>query len=181
MKKILVIWCCLLTVFASCASPPFDEIEQGAVASCDYASWIGEYRFDENITRYDSWTGELKPPMTRRFIINIYEWEGKPYAYVAVDGWMTYGRLRTTVLHDENKTHLLYDEKMEGGDSYTGYEPGSLMLSFERRGEELITTWGRIRPMIVTNELPGVYFEFDPDAEFDASVHEDIDPVVIEG
>jgi hypothetical protein len=165
----------------SCASPPLVEEKQGVVVSYDPASWIGEYQFHEFVERTDYVTGEWMPPFMMGIVVNIYEWEGKLYAYIAADGRMFSGRARAIIAYSENEIHLLYDEDMKGGGNYAGIYKRSHMLSFERRDNKLLTSWGRVRPMLIANESSGVYFEFDPNAEFDTSVHEDVDPVVIQG
>jgi len=154
---------------------PYDNEKIDCIHADGCASWIGQYGFFEYAP------GVAGSPLMMGYTINIYERENRLYAYIVIDGRMTLTRVRTWILCDENEISLMFDECMyEDMDGTRYYRSGKKpLLTFQRQGDTLITVWGTIHPMLYENEPPGIYFEFERDAEFDASsVHDKIQPVI---
>lgn len=116
-------------------------------------NWIGRYAFEE------VYNEEGYASMFMDYDINIYKENNQYYADVVVNGQMTGINLKarlygsnawiSLVIEEYNPEHVTGLSKMEN----------TVLLSLERRGEDIYTYWGVLYPL--AEELPssGIYFE----------------------
>ena len=140
---ILVAAACL--VLSSCAPNP--ELPD------DYLkSWAGEYSF------FEFQHGEIGSPHMLDYLIDINKYSGSYYATVTIDGWQTMIRARAIVQGDSESIELIFDSFFPDN-MHERFSEGDILLTFTRQGDEIITAWGRLQPMIIDNEKTGIHFE----------------------
>ena len=120
-----------------------------SILSSKNNSWIGEYRFEE-----------FNPPnQLRVYVLNIYEENDVLYANLQADGFHILNRSKANVWCRGNEILLefldFYEE--EEYNSVIYYE-GDILLKLENQKGNIITTWGKLRPMLEQNVMPGEYF-----------------------
>ena len=120
----------------------------------DLESWGGDYFFEE----VGSPTHHCM-----EYNIVIYSEGGKYYANISMDGWLTMNRLKAQVIGDDKFIQFVFCEYLPDSyvPEYAQIEVGIVLLSFERKGSELLTYWGYIKSFNPENEKSGkVYFEY---------------------
>lgn len=114
----------------------------------NFDNWIGEYSFEE-----------FSPPNQMMFYnITIFKEGDKHYANIYIDGFQTMQRLQARLIQTEMYVSLAFDKYLPDN-LYEPYEKGDILLSFIiNNSGELITDWGKIQPMLLSNQEEGVYF-----------------------
>jgi hypothetical protein len=100
-------------------------------------SWIGGYRFEE--------VG-IPTHHCMEYNVAIYSENGKCYANISIDGWLTEDRFKAQVIGDDKFIKLVFYEYLPDSHipEYAQIEIGDILLSFERKRSDLLTYWGRI-------------------------------------
>lgn len=123
----------------------------GSSASKDLSSWVGKYTFYEY----------APPDQNMWYEISIYTENGNYYATVTIDGFQTNQRYKAEISGDEKAIDLVFSEYLP----YNGFElytKGDRLLSFEKKDSQVITYWGEMKPMLISNEEPGkTYFAYE--------------------
>ena len=68
-------------------------------------------------------------------------------------------RKRAWLAGGGNYIEIVFSDYGEDDMFQSGYRYGEVLLTFTRKGDDIITNWGKIRPMLEENSAPGVYFE----------------------
>lgn len=115
-------------------------------------SWLGEYKFSE-----------YAPSNQNMFYrISISKVNNSYYAQISIDGFQTIERLQAKVSGDENSIQLIF-EKYLPDNQFETYAEGDILLSFQKENFKLYTSWGKIQPMLDSNNKSSeVYFEIAP-------------------
>lgn len=149
-----ILSCCVLLtgmlVFKTL--PTENNTQTGQISSSNTSSflesWTGEYSFSE-----------FCPPNQNMFFsITIYRENSHYLAKISVDGFQTLKRLSANVVGDENSIRLEFLEYLPEN-IYEIYNKGDILLEFKRENSKLITVWGKIGPLLIENDKPGVYFK----------------------
>jgi hypothetical protein len=115
-------------------------------------TWVGNYSFSEFVP----------PDQNMIYGISIYKEQGNYYADISIDGFQTIERLRAKVEGDKNSIKLRFDKYLPDN-RFEPYEVGDILLSFEKKGPDLNTLWGKIEPIDKSNKKSGnAYFEIVP-------------------
>jgi len=118
-------------------------------AANELTSWVGEYSFFE-----------YSPPnQNLGYNITIYEDSGAFYAKINIEGFQTLSNLIAIIQGDKNSITFVFDS-YDGDNNFQPYQQGDVLLTFERQNAGILTTWGKIIPMLPDQE-PGYYFEPD--------------------
>ena len=143
MKRILIILLAISLVSAlGCSNS----------AGSSMQLWVGNYTFSEFV-----------PPDQNMFYgISIIKEDDGYYTEISIDGFQTVGRLKAKVEGDRNSINLIFNEYLPDNMSEP-YKVGEVLLSFERKNSELITFWGKIRPIDQINtKSESVCFKVEP-------------------
>jgi hypothetical protein len=113
--------------------------------------WLGYYKAKEVVEHFS--TDIL-------YNVKIYETDNKYYADINISGIGQNVSIKAMVFGNENEIKLLFYELSNGDttDSYGTFQPDDFLLGFSKQSN-LITTWGKIFPMLLHNENPGEYFK----------------------
>ena len=68
-------------------------------------------------------------------------------------------QIRTVIVGDRNAINLVFDSYLPGN-MYEIYGEGDILLSLERKDSKVYTRWGMLKPLLLENKEPGVYFEY---------------------
>lgn len=121
-------------------------------------SWLGDYTF-----------AEFAPPDINMFYnISIYKEYDAYRARVSIVGFQTLTRIQANVQGDGSSIAFVF-EKYLPQNMYDSYKPGDDLLSFEKKGSQLYTTWGKINAILKENQKPGNYFELKDNASVKVS------------
>lgn len=118
--------------------------------------WMGKYEFGV------SWPHATVENLTHGvgYEIIIYENNGRYYADICNDGWMTGTNIRAQVKGDRREITLFFQEVLPGDIFYESghsfYDEGECLLSFSWEEGKLITTW---YAMQIENPLLSDYAE----------------------
>lgn len=142
MKKLSNSLLCL--IFALCFS----------FAANAQSSWVGSYEFDED--------GGKTAGGTAIFVshrIDITESDDGLIAMIQSNGYQTSKDLVGKAKVEGNKL-LIYFEYYGENNIFETYEKGDLLLTLERKKDEILTIWGKFQPIVKKNEKSGkVYFK----------------------
>lgn len=128
--------------------------QQDLVEVLGLESWIGKYDFFEYADVPD-WA-----PIMMDYKIDIYEDNYDYYADIVVSGHLTYYEIKAKVYGSGEWISLVMVEFYSEPIGIPIYSEGSVLLSFRKDGEGVLTYWGEIEPILYANEEPGkVYFE----------------------
>ena len=116
----------------------------------DMSRWVGTYSFAES----------APPDEMMDYKINIYAENDGYNADISIDGFQTMIRIRALVQGDSNQIKMLFEEYLPDN-TIASYNPGDVLLSFTNQNGGIITTWGKIGPMLTVNQSPGNYFAKD--------------------
>ena len=112
----------------------------------EWSEWYGDYYFEE-----------FAPP-DQNMVYNISITNDE--SNVEIDGFQTMARKKAWVVGNANYIEIVFDgygdDDMFKSDYYI---VGQLLLTFTRKGDEIITTWGRLEPILPENNAPGLYFK----------------------
>jgi hypothetical protein len=138
------ICCLLLLIFGAVAQAQID--------------WVGVYEFDEDGGKT---TGGSAISINHR--IEIRETDGGFLATIQSNGYQTSRDLVSTVKKEGDKLMFYFDSYGENN-SLEPYAEGDLLLTLERKTAknktEILTYWGKFKPVTTSNETPGkVYFK----------------------
>lgn len=118
------------------------------------SSWIGSYEFDED--------GGKTAGGTAIFVshrIDINETDDGLIAMITSNGYQTSKDLVGKAKAEGNKL-LIYFEYYGENNTFEEYTKGDLLLTFEKKKDEILTTWGKFLPIVKKNEKSGkVYFK----------------------
>ena len=121
---------------------------QNAFSSSDLKSWRGDYSFSEF----------YPPDIFMGYMIRIYEDSGDYYAEINIDGFQTMARLKTKVHGNGKSINLIFDSYLPDN-MFELYKKGDLLLRLKRKGNGIITEWGKLIPVVNENKKSGkVYF-----------------------
>lgn len=148
---VLVVICILLFAFrktvaisnktSATADLPMEE-------SSPLATWLGEYSF-----------AEYAPPDQNIFYsLTIYCEGDYFFGRFSIDGFQTMERLLAEVSGDADSIDLKFLRYLPDNVSEI-YKEGDILLTLEKTGGKLITTWGKITPLLLDNREPGEYFQ----------------------
>lgn len=118
-----------------------DETNAGSAQS-DHPldSWIGNYTFSE-----------FAPSDQNMFYgLWVYEENGEYFADISIDGFQTLARVKARVIGDDKTVDFLFCAYLPDN-QHEPYTEGDILLSFERKDSVLLTTWGKIQPMLEEN------------------------------
>jgi hypothetical protein len=121
------------------------------------SSWVGTYEFDED--------GGKTAGGTAIFIshqLEIKETENGLMATLQSNGYQTSKDLICTAKANGNKLSIYFESYGENN-VFETFEPGDLLLTFERKTvknkTEILTFWNKFLPVVPKNEKTGkVYF-----------------------
>lgn len=118
-------------------------------SSINLESWIGDYKFSE-----------FAPPDENMFYsISIYKANNEYYAKISIDGFQTIKRMQAKISGDQNSIELIFDKYLPDN-RFEPYQAGDLLISFKLENSTLYTIWGKIQPMIKSNNKAGeMYFK----------------------
>jgi len=109
-------------------------------------NWVGDYSFHE------------LPVPTATGINKIMEWElsvsqqrDTCFGTLEITGLTTYIKLLTTLSGDSSKVNVTYYKYLDGSQDY---KPGEVLFSLNKDGNNIITGWKRLQPMLV--EFPAL-------------------------
>ena len=112
------------------------------------------------------WEGVLEfsesapPDQSLSYTIKIYKENNEYYGDISIDGFQTMNRIRTKAVGDKNSVNLVFDTYLPDNVGER-YEKGDILLSLERKGQKVYTSWGKLQPMFQENKQSGeVYFEY---------------------
>jgi len=126
-----------------------------------------KYQYSVNVGSLDSWIGEYRyeeycpPNMGMSYVINVYKDDGLS-AYIKIDGFQTLKRLKCKVWIRGNEAIFVFNQYYTDEDGnntiYESYSEGDSLLKLKKEKGELITEWGKLKPMLPENEKPDQYF-----------------------
>lgn len=120
----------------------------------DMDSWLGRYEFEEWVNE------EGSAPMFMAYDINIYKENNQYYADVEVNGQMTGINLRAKLYGNNEWVSLVINEYYPEHVTGLSRMENSVFISLRRQGDEVLTYWGTMIPLIIENEESGnVYLE----------------------
>lgn len=117
----------------------------------EWDQWIGDYHFDEFALPHQN--------MDYKMSIAKHPESSLLSVYLEVDGSQTMTRKKARVVGNANYIEIVFDSSGDDDMFPDSYLPGEIIVSFSRKGDELYTAWGRLKPMLPENNAPGRYFE----------------------
>ncbi|MDP4095063.1 MAG: DUF5991 domain-containing protein, partial [Bacillota bacterium] len=72
------------------------------------------------------------------------------YAQISIDGFQTLKRLQAKAYGDENRIKFTFDKYLQDN-VQEPYKKGDTLLSLEKTNSAILTTWGKIQPMLESN------------------------------
>jgi hypothetical protein len=124
--------------------------------SVNLDNWVGIYIFSEFAR------GEVGSNHMMSYEINIFpSVDDICFAHIRMDGWMTHIRTLARLEGDHNEIKLIFESRLPlfGKPMLKSDDEEEVLLTFRMRGDELLTEWGSIIPMMLDNNTPGIYFE----------------------
>ena|GEM_PF-4454464 len=118
----------------------------------DSNPWVGSYSFYEFIE--SQWGSSIN----MQYDIIIYETGGEYHADLIIDGFQTMLRAKAIIQGNNEAIDLVFDS-YSSDNLHEWFNAGDILLTFTRDYEGIITTWGKLQPIIAENEKAGVYFE----------------------
>lgn len=117
-------------------------------------SWVGIYEFEEDGGKT---AGGTAISVLHR--IEIVESDDGLVAMIQSEGFQTSVDLVGKAKTEGNKLLIYFDYYGENN-VFENYEPGDLLLTLERRKDEILTFWGKFQPVVPKNEKSGkIYFK----------------------
>ena len=113
-------------------------------------TWVGHYSFSESTL----------PNQMRFYTINIYRENSEYFAKINIDGFQSMKRLLAKVSGDTNSIKLVFFQYLSDN-MFQSYKTGDVLLILEKKDSKLITTWGKIIPLLIKNYKPGEYLQLD--------------------
>lgn len=111
-------------------------------------TWIGEYSFSE-----------YAPPNQNMFyLVTIHGERNNVFAQFSIDGFQRSERLTAKVSGDASSVDFEFLHYLPGN-TWEPYEKGDILLSFKKSGSKLITSWGKLQPLLLENQEAGEYFQ----------------------
>ena len=118
------------------------------------SSWVGSYEFDEDGGKTAGGT-----PIFVSHRIDINETDDGLIAMIQSNGYQTSKDLVGKAKVEGDKL-LIYFEYYGENNVFEEYQKGDLLLTFEKKKDEILTTWGKFQPIVKKNEKSGkVYFK----------------------
>jgi len=155
---ITVIFCILLIIFAFLKESRItytdnkatDEANISLEDASPLSTWLGEYSFSE-----------YAPPDQNMFYsLTIYREGNNFFGELSIDGFQTMDRLLATVFGDENTIEIKFLQYLPDN-IYEPYEEGDVLFTLQKHESKLFTTWGKIKPLLFSNQKTGEYFQID--------------------
>ena len=147
MKKYIVTILLLSFLVSACGNRNAKNTSDNEVTA-NSDEWIGSYSFYEF----------LPPNINMGYGLTVYKENEEYYANVTIDGFQTMTRLRAKIQTDSNKANFIFDEYLPEN-MFELYKKGDVLLTLERKGIDILTTWGKISPVDENNEPNGkIYF-----------------------
>lgn len=116
--------------------------------------WTGIYEFNENGGKTSGGT-----PIQIYHTIEVRESADGLMATIKSDGFQTSAHLICTTKTENNKLHFYFADYGEEN-LFENYKEGDLLLSLERKNDQILTHWGKFQPKIESNNKSGkIYFK----------------------
>lgn len=126
-----------------------DERQETSEDKVTIESWVGNYTYSEFI----------EPDQNMFYSIVIFNENDAYCAEISIDGFQRLERLNAIVQGDGNSIELVFKEYLPDN-IMEFYEEGDILLSFKKSDLGIITSWGKIQPIIQANiGSVGVYFK----------------------
>jgi hypothetical protein len=127
----------------------------GAAARAEALNWAGTYSYTESGGRTAGGTGIV---VTHE--ISVTREDGAYKAEITASGYQTQVQLFAFGTLAGNKLQLRFEKDGEEQMFKRRYQPGTLLLEFERSGPRVLTHWGAYTPATTERfRNPGVYFK----------------------
>lgn len=122
------------------------------------SSWVGSYEFDEDGGKTAGGT-----PIYIVHQMDITEGDNGLVVMIQSNGYQTSRDLVCTAKVEGGKLNIYFEGYGENN-TFEPYEPGDLLLSLESKTvkskTQLLTWWGKFKPVVQKNEKTGqVYFK----------------------
>jgi len=121
----------------------------------ELSQWVDYYTFSEVIP----------PAEFTAYQISVYFKDGNYYADILIKGNLSWIHVLADVVGDSRQIQFLYKEdaydKIYDPDSYIppDYKIGDMLFSFSKQNQDIITTWGEIKPLLSDHIAQGIYLE----------------------
>jgi hypothetical protein len=123
-----------------------EDTSSGSVQ--ELASWVGDYTFFELVPQDEN----------RWYSLSIRQEQDEYIAIISIDGFQTMTRLQARVEGDEVEARLLFDS-YRPDNLFEPYQSGDQLLRFKKQGSQMLTYWGKFKPMIPSYDSGKVWFE----------------------
>jgi len=137
---------------AACATAPLDQVTPSTPADA-LGTWVGDYNYEELLGAGDNGADES----SINYHITISPGDSGYEALISLDGFQTQQNLLATVQGDADQISLVF-AGYTGDNLWQPYNPGDVLLTLARNGEDILTTWGALTPQLEQNQAPGLYF-----------------------
>jgi hypothetical protein len=115
--------------------------------------WVGTYEFEEDGGKTAGGT-----PIQVVHQIEVIKTDDGLIAIIQSAGYQTSVELVCKAREESNKLLIYFDYYGEDN-IFEMYERGNLLLTLERKKDEILTFWGKFKPLVTKNEKSGkVYF-----------------------
>ena len=148
-----ILFCVILLAF-SAADHARTHVQQCAV---NLDSWVGIYDF------FEFSPGLYGSNQMVGYELVVFPNTGHGYfAYLSMNGWMTHKRVLARVEGDRNEIRLVLESRVFLWDEppIVRLDEEEVLLTFRMCGDEMLTEWGTIIPMLPDINVSGkVHFE----------------------
>ena len=120
----------------------------------EWNEWLGDYSFNEYAPHNQNMLYSIS--ITKRPKWSVMT------AQVEINGFQTETKCGAWVFGNANYLEIVYSsyltEQMDASSPHPLVRNGQIMLAFSRKDDALVTTWGKLEPMLPENKVPGIYF-----------------------
>lgn len=119
------------------------------------STWLGKYSFDECCGGDDD-----NPFMMMHHELEIYKKGSTYYGRIEVVGQTTWIVAKAVICGDAEQIDVVFLENLMNELGFiTDYKFEDVFLSLKRMDGKIYTYWGEMSPLLLENEVPGVYLE----------------------
>lgn len=114
--------------------------------SNDIQDWVGYYESVMSTKFDDSLPDSDVSPNTNKTVIyslSIYQEKNQYFADFTAEGWLTYYKVKATVVGESNKISIIYDSYIDGVNSFTIADPvpGDVLYKMIKIDNRVETSW----------------------------------------
>lgn len=117
--------------------------------------WVGEYTFNEYASPDQN--------MEYKISIKAHPVWSIPTVELEINGFQTEIKIAGWIFGNANYIEIVnsvyFTELMDSPSPSPLFRDFQIILTLHRKGDEIITTWAKLQPLLKENTAPGIYFE----------------------